>query len=87
MNITGCSNTKLQQIIFHNLLFHNIRNLGCHLSEDREIICHCPEGYEGRNCERCSNGFEGNPILGKKCRPISQGNRVFQFKNKNNISV
>uniref|UniRef100_A0A672R5X5 Laminin, alpha 2 n=1 Tax=Sinocyclocheilus grahami TaxID=75366 RepID=A0A672R5X5_SINGR len=28
----------------------------------------CPEGYEGKHCERCAAGFHGNPsVLGGRC--------------------
>ncbi|KOB69320.1 Terribly reduced optic lobes [Operophtera brumata] len=31
--------------------------------------CSCPEGYEGKTCEKCAPGFEGNPLVaGDRCR-------------------
>ncbi|XP_023330340.1 laminin subunit alpha-1 [Eurytemora carolleeae] len=30
----------------------------------------CPQGYEGAHCERCSNGYYGNPLtIGDYCKP------------------
>ncbi|KAF6732239.1 Laminin subunit alpha-2, partial [Oryzias melastigma] len=43
----------------------------CHLDEDGELVCNrCQMGYTGPRCERCSNGFYGQPdIPGGSCRP------------------
>ncbi|XP_058809308.1 basement membrane-specific heparan sulfate proteoglycan core protein-like isoform X2 [Phymastichus coffea] len=30
--------------------------------------CDCPPGYEGKQCERCSEGYTGNPLRGEECR-------------------
>ncbi|XP_021372607.1 basement membrane-specific heparan sulfate proteoglycan core protein-like isoform X2 [Mizuhopecten yessoensis] len=45
----------------------------CRLDTDGLPTCTaCPEGYEGRNCERCANGYIGNPRqLGDRCRRVS----------------
>ena len=36
-----------------------------------EYVCTaCPRGYAGSHCERCANGFFGNPLkLGEFCKP------------------
>ncbi|XP_060809746.1 basement membrane-specific heparan sulfate proteoglycan core protein isoform X4 [Amyelois transitella] len=35
------------------------------------VVCDCQPGYEGNNCERCAEGYEGNPLLpGDSCRPV-----------------
>ncbi|CAH1774180.1 unnamed protein product, partial [Owenia fusiformis] len=41
----------------------------CFLDSDNEVTCRgCPEGYEGRRCERCAPGYKGDPTrLGDKC--------------------
>ncbi|KAJ1522549.1 hypothetical protein ONE63_001735 [Megalurothrips usitatus] len=42
----------------------------CHLDTDGQVTCDCPQGYEGRRCEKCANGYQGNPIVpGDTCRP------------------
>jgi len=42
----------------------------CHLETDGEVTCFgCPEGYTGRRCERCAEGYEGDPTEpGGSCR-------------------
>ncbi|XP_076325413.1 terribly reduced optic lobes isoform X10 [Tachypleus tridentatus] len=42
----------------------------CFLESDGKITCTaCPIGYEGRQCEKCAPGYEGNPnIPGGSCR-------------------
>ncbi|BFZ23346.1 hypothetical protein BsWGS_26385 [Bradybaena similaris] len=44
----------------------------CVLDLSGEIVCTaCPEGYTGRRCERCSPGYQGNPLVpGDRCRKI-----------------
>lgn len=38
------------------------------MGPDGEPICDCNRGYTGRRCERCSEGFVGNPLLpGSSC--------------------
>ena len=35
----------------------------CFLDSDGDVTCNaCPEGYEGRRCERCSDGYVGDPM-------------------------
>ncbi|KRF94157.1 uncharacterized protein Dmoj_GI15893, isoform J [Drosophila mojavensis] len=50
---------------------------GCKLSPDNDVICNCHEGYEGRRCESCAAGYQGNPLIpGGACHktPESQCN-------------
>ncbi|KAL3861185.1 hypothetical protein ACJMK2_007245 [Sinanodonta woodiana] len=44
----------------------------CSLDADNNVTCtNCPEGYTGRRCERCIDGYVGNPlILGSSCRRV-----------------
>ncbi|XP_051914453.1 basement membrane-specific heparan sulfate proteoglycan core protein isoform X3 [Hippocampus zosterae] len=46
----------------------------CYLDSDGQPTCSCPPGYTGRRCERCAQGYTGNPLLGQKC--ISGNNYV-----------
>ncbi|KAM4704989.1 laminin subunit alpha-1 [Rhinophrynus dorsalis] len=43
----------------------------CHLSSDGEVICdQCPPGYSGSLCEKCADGYYGNPsVPGGSCVP------------------
>ncbi|KAL5013503.1 hypothetical protein ScPMuIL_007773 [Solemya velum] len=42
----------------------------CNMDQLGQIICTaCPRGYEGRQCERCAEGYVGNPNTpGDSCR-------------------
>ena len=43
---------------------------GCYMDSDSYVTCYCPEGYQGRRCESCAPGFEGNPMIpGDYCKP------------------
>ncbi|KAK6175562.1 hypothetical protein SNE40_014001 [Patella caerulea] len=44
----------------------------CILENDGLITCtNCPEGYEGRQCDICAEGFQGNPReIGDRCTRI-----------------
>ncbi|XP_061650019.1 basement membrane-specific heparan sulfate proteoglycan core protein isoform X13 [Phyllopteryx taeniolatus] len=46
----------------------------CYLDSDGQPTCGCPPGYTGRRCERCAQGYAGNPLFGQKC--ISGNNEV-----------
>ncbi|XP_061125977.1 laminin subunit alpha-2 isoform X2 [Syngnathus typhle] len=43
----------------------------CHLGERGELLCdQCQLGYSGPRCDRCSNGYFGQPAIpGGSCRP------------------
>nr|XP_046228322.1 laminin subunit alpha-2 isoform X8 [Scatophagus argus] len=43
----------------------------CHLSEEGELLCdQCQPGYTGPRCDRCSNGYYGQPTVpGSSCQP------------------
>ncbi|KAM9355578.1 laminin subunit alpha-2 [Pholidichthys leucotaenia] len=43
----------------------------CRLSEEGELLCdQCQPGYTGPRCDRCSNGFYGQPTVpGGSCQP------------------
>ncbi|KAJ8666823.1 hypothetical protein QAD02_008485, partial [Eretmocerus hayati] len=48
----------------------------CHLDIDNiSPKCDCPRGYEGKRCERCSEGYRGNPLRGEECLPSDQCDR------------
>lgn len=40
----------------------------CYLGSDDQPICqNCPPGFTGRRCERCAQGYTGNPLQGERC--------------------
>ncbi|XP_035866682.1 laminin subunit beta-4 isoform X1 [Phyllostomus discolor] len=42
-----------------------------------DVICNCPQGYAGKQCEECSPGFYGNPgISGAPCQPCACNNNI-----------
>ncbi|XP_019117192.2 laminin subunit alpha-2 isoform X7 [Larimichthys crocea] len=43
----------------------------CHLGEEGELLCdQCQPGYTGPRCDRCSNGYYGQPAVpGGSCQP------------------
>uniref|UniRef100_A0A663M6X7 Laminin subunit alpha-1 n=1 Tax=Athene cunicularia TaxID=194338 RepID=A0A663M6X7_ATHCN len=50
----------------------------CQLSEGGEIVCdNCLPGYTGSQCERCANGYYGNPLMpGQSCTPCECSGNV-----------
>ncbi|KAL7642435.1 UNVERIFIED_CONTAM: hypothetical protein RMT77_006996 [Armadillidium vulgare] len=43
----------------------------------RSAQCICPRGYEGQRCERCTDGYFGNPLVrGNPCRPCNCSGNV-----------
>eukprot|EP00079_Xenopus_tropicalis_P016422 XP_004915294.1 PREDICTED: laminin subunit alpha-1 isoform X1 [Xenopus tropicalis] len=50
----------------------------CHLSSDGEVICdQCPPGYSGSQCDKCANGYFGNPTMpGGLCVPCDCNGNV-----------
>ncbi|XP_061609365.1 laminin subunit alpha-2 isoform X7 [Phyllopteryx taeniolatus] len=45
----------------------------CHLGEGGELLCdQCQPGYTGPRCDRCSNGYYGQPTVpGGSCQPCN----------------
>ncbi|XP_054830970.1 laminin subunit alpha-2 [Eublepharis macularius] len=43
----------------------------CHLEQSHGLICdECPLGYSGSRCERCAEGYFGQPLIpGSSCQP------------------
>uniref|UniRef100_A0A8C3R9B8 Basement membrane-specific heparan sulfate proteoglycan core protein n=1 Tax=Cyanoderma ruficeps TaxID=181631 RepID=A0A8C3R9B8_9PASS len=50
----------------------------CQLSEEGGIVCDkCLPGYTGSQCERCANGYYGNPLMpGQLCAPCECNGNV-----------
>ncbi|KAJ7400530.1 hypothetical protein BTVI_104660 [Pitangus sulphuratus] len=50
----------------------------CQLSEEGGIVCdNCLPGYTGSQCERCANGYYGNPLMpGQSCAPCECNGNV-----------
>ncbi|KAM6915638.1 laminin subunit alpha-2 isoform 3-T3 [Xenentodon cancila] len=50
----------------------------CHLGEDGELLCdQCQPGYTGPRCDRCSNGYYGEPSTpGGSCQPCECNNNL-----------
>ncbi|KAK8750302.1 hypothetical protein OTU49_014768 [Cherax quadricarinatus] len=45
----------------------------CYLANDGLVTCSCRQGYQGRRCELCASGYEGNPTIpGGSCRPAGE---------------
>merc|ERR1712150_203819 len=53
----------------------------CYLDIDDQVTCRCPQGYEGRRCESCSQGYQGNPLNpGGVCRPDPRHHLIFVIR-------
>ncbi|XP_053314949.1 laminin subunit alpha-2 isoform X2 [Spea bombifrons] len=50
----------------------------CHLDTNRSLVCDsCPPGYAGQRCERCAEGYFGQPSLpGGSCKPCECSNNL-----------
>uniref|UniRef100_A0A7M4EVN4 Laminin subunit alpha-1 n=1 Tax=Crocodylus porosus TaxID=8502 RepID=A0A7M4EVN4_CROPO len=50
----------------------------CHLGKGGDVICDkCWPGYAGSQCERCANGYYGNPLVpGQTCVPCDCNGNV-----------
>ncbi|XP_063307614.1 laminin subunit alpha-1 isoform X1 [Pelobates fuscus] len=55
----------------------------CHLSIEGEPICdQCAPGYVGARCEKCANGYYGNPsVPGGSCVPCDCNGNIDPFEN------
>nr|XP_045613717.1 basement membrane-specific heparan sulfate proteoglycan core protein-like isoform X12 [Procambarus clarkii] len=52
----------------------------CYLDTDGRVTCNCRQGYQGRRCELCASGYEGNPnIPGESCRPVPPSCEWYEF--------
>ncbi|XP_047486475.1 basement membrane-specific heparan sulfate proteoglycan core protein-like isoform X15 [Penaeus chinensis] len=52
----------------------------CFLDSDGQVTCNCLQGYQGRRCEVCANGYEGNPNMpGDSCRPVPPSCEWYEF--------
>lgn len=64
----------VMSLIFFKCDFRSDRT--CYLDTDgRNAKCECLPGYEGKRCERCAEGYRGNPMLGEECIPYDQCDR------------
>ncbi|KAM8966911.1 laminin subunit alpha-1 [Pelodytes ibericus] len=61
----------------------------CHLSVDEEPVCdQCAPGYTGARCEKCANGYYGNPIVpGGSCVPCECSDNIDPSENGHCDSV
>ena len=51
----------------------------CNLAENESFVCNCAPGFEGRQCEDCSDGYFGTP---KKVRSCDEAQAIFHVKFK-----
>ncbi|XP_042860326.1 basement membrane-specific heparan sulfate proteoglycan core protein-like isoform X47 [Penaeus japonicus] len=52
----------------------------CFLDSDGQVTCNCLQGYQGRRCEVCANGYEGNPTApGDSCQPVPPTCEWYEF--------
>lgn len=61
----------------------------CYLSGEEDLICdQCAPGYTGPRCERCANGYYGNPsVLGGSCVPCDCNGNIDPFEDGHCDSV
>ncbi|KAM9311734.1 laminin subunit beta-4 [Gastrophryne carolinensis] len=45
-------------------------------SDTQEVSCNCLDGYKGKNCNECPDGFYGNIEEGEKCLPCQCNNNT-----------
>ncbi|CAB1436742.1 unnamed protein product [Pleuronectes platessa] len=64
------SQQRLQQL-FQQRLHRNSFSPTCHLSNEGQLLCdQCEPGHTGPRCDRCSNGYYGQPAVpGGSCQP------------------
>ncbi|XP_062932695.1 laminin subunit alpha-1 [Cynocephalus volans] len=50
----------------------------CHLEDTNEVVCdQCAQGHAGARCERCADGYYGNPkVPGESCVPCDCSGNV-----------
>ncbi|KAG7156955.1 Basement membrane-specific heparan sulfate proteoglycan core protein-like 4, partial [Homarus americanus] len=52
----------------------------CYLDTDSRVTCNCRQGYQGRRCEVCASGYEGQPnVPGDSCRPAPPSCEWYEF--------
>lgn len=68
MHDNNCFDFTNSFFIF-SFLLHRFSST-CFLDSDGQVTCNCLQGYQGRRCEVCASGYEGNPnVPGDSCRP------------------
>lgn len=57
----------------------------CDLTNNGSFKCHCRNGYEGDQCENCTDGFFGTPTevsIWQNRKPLRVSVRVIQWKSR-----